>query len=180
MTSHWKDQPDRYGRLSRLLHWGMACIFLWQFAGMVVKLTVGRSPLTAFWVGTHVSVGTVLWLLIVLRVLWAVSQMKRRPSQSSGWKGRAARAGHGALYVLMVVVPSLAVLRQWGSGKGYAVFGIPIVAPTGQPIAWMVEPARMLHGTLAWTLLALVVGHIAMVLVHRFVWQDRTTDRMLG
>lgn len=44
----------------------------------------------------------------------------------------------------------------------------------------MVAPADLLHGLLAWCLLALIAGHVLMVLIHRYRFKDGTLARMLG
>lgn len=74
------DTPARYGVVTRALHWVMAALFAWQFAGMIVKNIVGRSPLTAFLVGTHASVGTLLMLLLLVRGMWGLYNLGRRPA----------------------------------------------------------------------------------------------------
>lgn len=177
----WLDTPARYGLVSRALHWGMAALFAWQFAGMAVRLLVGRSPLTAFMVGTHAPLGTLLLLLVLLRGAWGLASARRRPRHAPGVLGRLATLGHMVLYAGMLVVPSLALLRAAGSGRGFAPFGIPLFSPfPGGPVGWMVAPANAAHGLLAWTLLALVAGHIAMVVVHRRLWRDDVLHRMAG
>lgn len=176
----WQDNEQLYGRVSRLLHWAMALLFSWQFFGMAVKIIVGRSPLTAFLVGTHRPVGLLLLVLAALRLLWALYNAGRRPAYAADTTGRLARAGHILLYVLMLLIPALALLRQFGSGKAFSAFGIPITQETGIEIAWMMAPADLLHGLLAWCLLALIVGHAAMALFHHFRLKDGTLARMLG
>jgi cytochrome b561 len=106
--------------------------------------------------------------------------MTRRPPHQPGLIGLAALVGHLMLYALMLVVPALALLRQWGSGKPLEAFGVTVLEKGGAEIGWMTAPADAVHGLLAWVLLAAIVGHIVMVLVHRYVWNDGTTRRMLG
>ncbi|WP_237181113.1 cytochrome b [Roseomonas haemaphysalidis] len=179
--SYWLDTPARFGLISRLLHWGMAGLFAWQFAGMGVRLLVGRSPVTAFMVGSHAPMGTLLLLLVLLRGAWGLANAGRRPPHGGSTVGRLAMLGHAALYGLMLVVPCLALLRAAGSGRGFSPFGIPLFAPfSGGPVGWMVAPANAAHGVLAWTLLALVAGHVAMVVVHRRLWRDDVLARMAG
>lgn len=180
MGLQWRDTAHAYGVISRALHWLMAALFAWQFFGMIVKLAVGRSPLTAFLVGTHRPVGLLLLALVLVRILWALYSARRRPAYAAGGTGRMARLGHLVIYVLMLLVPALALLRQFGSGKAFSAFGIPVTRETGVEIAWMMAPANLLHGLLAWCLLALILGHVIMALVHHYRLKDDTLVRMLG
>lgn len=173
------DNAQRYGRVTRTLHWVMATLFVWQFAGMLLKDPVGRTPLMGFWVGTHASVGVLLFVLIIIRLSWALVQRSKRPSYGPGLIGKLAALGHMAMYGLMVIVPSLGILRMIGGERPIALFGVSLRGP-GQDVAWMTEPANLVHGVLAWTLLALVAGHVLMVLVHRLIWRDDTLARMIG
>ena len=176
----WRDTENTYGLASRLLHWAMALLFGWQFMGMAIKLIVGRSPLTAFLVGTHRPLGLLLLTLCVARILWALYNRRRRPRYDASATGRLARLGHIALYVLMLLIPSLALLRQFGSGKAFSAFGLPITKETGVEITWMTAPADLLHGFLAWCLLALIAGHVIMALVHHYRLKDGILSRMAG
>ncbi len=174
------DTPERYGLVTRLLHWGMALILLWQFTGMILRMILGRTPLMAFWVGSHQSVGTVLLGLILLRLGWAWANRGRRPAHDRTPIGWAALIGQRVMYALLLIVPSLALLRAVGAGRGFAFFGHQVVERTGQRIGWMADPADLLHSKLAWLLLALIAGHVAMAMVHRFAWRDRVLARMVG
>lgn len=179
-SSVWRDSPDRYGRISRWLHWGMALLFAWQFIGMGLRLALGRTPLVSFFVGSHASVGLLLMVLVLLRGAWGLSNAGRRPPHGTGWLGRAAAAGHGALYLLMVVVPLLALVRSYGSGRAFSWFNtLPLWGASPKNEALM-APANAAHGLLAWVLLALVAGHVAMVLLHRWWWRDDVAQRMVG
>lgn len=175
-----KDSPQRYGLVSRALHWGMALLFAWQFFGMACKLVLGKVPLTSFMVGTHGPVGFLLLLLLVLRLLWALAQRRSRPSYAAGTSGTLARAGHALLYLLMLLVPALAMLRQYGSGRGFAPWGLQLMEKTDQKIEWMMAPANAVHGLFGWVLLALIVGHAVMALVHHYGMKDGTLKRMIG
>ncbi|WP_438852226.1 cytochrome b [Brevundimonas nasdae] len=176
----WADDGFRYGLITRALHWLMAGLLAWQFTGMAVKLIVGRAPITAFWVGTHKDIGLLLLALLLIRAVWGLANLKLRPPHQPGFWGRAALVGHLTLYGLMLVVPSLALLRQIGSGRPLEFFGLQLMAGQGVKIDWMTAPANAVHGLLAWVLLAAIAGHILMVVVHRFVWKDGIAERMIG
>ncbi len=174
------DSTRSYGTVSRVLHWTMAALMLWQFGGMILKMVLGRVPVMGFWVGTHASVGTLLLLVLMIRAGWAFTQKTQRPPYDAGALGRAAMLGHYALYTLMFVIPFIALLRMAGSGKGVRLFGVQLQQPTGEEVSWMTAAGNALHGNLAWVLLALIGGHVLMVLLHRYVWRDDVLNRMIG
>jgi cytochrome b561 len=178
MAHRWRDNGLRYGLVTRLFHWTMAFFICWQFSGLVINRLFGRSALTDLLNGTHGSLGASILLLAVLRALWGLYNLGNRPAHERGLLGFAARTGHVLLYVLMLAIPALAILRATGSEWGLALFGFQVVAQGGERVEWMVAPANLLHGVLAWTLLAMIAGHIVMALLHRFVWQDAVVSRM--
>lgn len=180
MQPGWSDTPQAYGVVSRAFHWSMALLFVWQFAGILIGVVADKTPIADFFGSTHKSIGLVLLILVCLRGLWGLMNIRNRPGRAPTFLGRAATMGHATLYLLMFVVPALAMLRQYGSGRAFAPFGIPLMEGFEEKIPWMIAPASALHGLLGWILLALIIGHIAMVFVHRFAWNDSVLPRMAG
>lgn len=177
-----RDTEVRYGAVTRGLHWIIAALIAWQFLGVILEGALGdQNALASAVAGFHSSQGFVLFVLIVIRIVWSLMNRADRPDHGAGLLGRAARMGHFALYALMFIVPALALLRAYGSGRGLNAFGLVQILPaTGERVSWMVTPASVLHGPLAWTLLVLIAGHIAMVVVHRLVLRDGVLTRMAG
>ena len=173
-TRPWLDNPSRYGLISRGFHWGMAALFAWQFAGALLYLAIGDTALTRFVGGSHFALGFALFLIVLIRGTWGLLSFGRRP----GARNRVATAGHAVIYVLMVVVPGVALLRQYGSGEPFSPFGIPVMPGPREKIAWMTVPGDLFHHWLAFALLALILGHTAIALVHRYVWKDDVLSRM--
>lgn len=169
------SEASHYGRVSRYLHWGMAVLLAWQFTTTSVRVLLSETPLDELLWTTHKPVGFLLMLLVVVRVVWALVSRASRPQALNG----AARLGHLALYGLMLIVPTVALLRQYGSGRAFFPFGIPLMPGfEGEQIDWMVQAGSHFHGVLGWTLLALIVGHVVMVVWHRRNGQD-VMGRML-
>lgn len=161
------DTPDTYGHVSRVLHWGMALLFLIQFASSAARQFAEDSQIEQLLWPLHSEVGTALFLLIFLRGVWGFLNLKQRPPHAPGLWGLAARIGHSALYILMLAVPLLALLRSYGSGRGIELLGIEIVARTGvERAAWMDTLGDALHGNLGWVFFGLVAGHIFAALFH--------------
>lgn len=184
----WLDSASRYGRISRLLHWTMACLFAWQFAGMILKNALGLHPRDSWIITTHPQVGFMLMTLLVVRVLWALLNIQRRPTHGTGWLARCASAGHLVIYLLMLIAPLIALLRAWASGRGFTLFNAIPIFPAGEAhpaIAQLINSTRdslgfSVHGLLSWLLLVVIVGHITMVVLHQWYWRDGTLNKMLG
>lgn len=180
MTVSWRDNQARYGTVTRIIHWLMAALIGWQFLGMILRAILGRSPVAGFFVGTHASIGSLLLVLAIIRIVWGLCQRSSRPPYERNLVGRLAALGHLGLYGLLFLIPAVAVLRAIGSGRGLQFFGLQLYPATGEQIAWLMQPANLIHGKLAWLMLALIVGHIAMVIVHTAIWKDGTLQRMAG
>lgn len=175
------DTSLRYGVISRMLHWGMALLFLAQFISAAAHWALPRENAIreALW-SYHTTLGTSLFLLVLLRGLWGFSQLKRRPGPEDGVIGKAALLGHIALYALMVLVPALRLIAAAGGTRDFTYFGMMIFEGRMEKVAWM-DAASEWHGELGWALLALVVGHALMAIVwHGRIKQDDTLQRMIG
>lgn len=180
MANRWRDTGLRYGLVTRMFHWTMAFLICWQFSGMVIGALFGRSALTDMLNGTHGSLGVTILVLAILRALWGLYNLRDRPAHENNLLGFAARAGHVVLYLLMIAVPGLALLRAIGGNRGLTLWGIQFIEAGGERIEWMTAPASLLHGTLAWIMLAMIGGHIAMAIIHKHVWKDDVVRRMAG
>lgn len=173
----WLDSPQRYGLVSRGFHWLMAALFAWQFAGALLYVGIGDTALTRFVGGSHFAIGFTLFVVVLLRGLWGLVNFGRRPTRP-GRLGRTASVGHGLIYALMIVIPGIALMRQYGSGDGFAPFGLNVMPARGSKIAWMMVPADLFHYWLGFFLLTVALGHAAMALVHRLAWKDDVLSRM--
>lgn len=179
-AKRWADTPEGYGIVSRTLHWGMALLFLWQFTGAALRVVADDTAIEGLFWRTHYSVGFTLWLLVLMRGAWGLSNMRNRPPHAGPpLERKAATFGQVLLYVLMTLAPTLAILRAVGSGRGLTVYGLQLVAPGGTPNPALVAPANAAHGFLGWTLLVLAVGHAAIAIAHAAIRRDATLDRMV-
>lgn len=102
-----------------------------------------------FLINPHKAVGILLLILSVWRVGWGIRQRKNRPANTA-----VTKLGHWAMYALMLAVPAASIARQIGNG--------------GE-----------IHGTLAFSLRFLSLGHIGMVAYHH-IKGESVLPRMLG
>jgi cytochrome b561 len=175
--SNLHDSADRYGLVTRLLHWSMAILLGWQFVTVIAHTAMEDSGLDKLLWSTHKPTGLLLMILVLIRLVWAVASHSRRPAAIS----LMAKLGHASLYVLMFVIPFVALLRQYGSGREFVAFGTTFMPGFSDgKIRWMIEPANLLHGNLGWLLLVLVIGHVVMAFVHRRLSGEDVLTRMIG
>lgn len=173
-----QDTPSRYGLISRALHWGMALLFLAQFASAAAHWALPRENALreTLW-SYHVDLGITLFVLVLLRGIWGLINLQRRPAHS-GALGAAAQAGHAALYALMIVVPGTRILAAAGSDRGLSYLGMTVFAPREAEVVWMQAPSEW-HGELGWILALIVLGHIAMAVGwHHLIQRDGQLQRM--
>jgi len=124
----------------------------------------------------HVSIGALLLVLVIIRLLWAISQRDQRPMPESDL-ATAVKVSHRLLYTGLVLMPITGIMAMLGGGHGIKVFGLQLVAK-GEEIGWA-EILGSLHSPLIMALTILIVGHIGMALFHHFIKADDTLRRML-
>lgn len=171
------DSKQRYGAITRCLHWGMGLLIIWQFMKFFDRINDGEHWVGQTLVSWHISIGSVLLVLVVLRLIWAARQRHNRPEQDPA-TAFLVKAGHGLLYACMLLLPITGVMIMVGNGYGWAPFGMELVAGDGPEIDWMATLGSV-HSLIAWCLLILVVGHVLIALAHHFVKKDGVLKRML-
>ena len=170
------DTKQRYGSISRIFHWGMTVLIGWQLLKFFDRIADGEHWVGETLVPWHISIGTLLLLLVVLRILWVARQRGHRPEPDPA-TAFLVKGGHFLLYAGMVLMPVTGILTMLGNGYGLTAFGIQLAAQGGE-IPWMASVGS-LHSPIAWLLLILVAGHIGIALLHHFVKNDGVLRRML-
>lgn len=171
------DDHNRYGLITRLLHWSIGLLVIWNFLRFANLINDGENWVSQTLVKPfHSSIGILMFVLVLVRILWAFTQRKHRPTPLAF--PLAARLGHYALYVFMVLTPVTAMIYLIGRGFGLKFFDYQLVAG-GEKSQLLIDIGH-LHGPCAVILLLLVLGHIGMVVYHKLVLKDATLSRMLG
>ena len=102
-----KNESNRYGKVSRMLHWTIAILFISLipmgiFASMIPEDTEYRN---AYYV-VHKTIGVTVFLLVIARLIW--NRLSRRPSLDSALTSREeklAHRAHNTLYFMMLAIP---------------------------------------------------------------------------
>lgn len=165
------DDFYAYGTVSRFLHWTMALGFFLMLA-TVISFQVDEEYNYMIY---HKVIGVALIALGAFRLLWAMWNRKNRPH--SHW---AVKVGHGALYVLMLAVPILGALRQYGAAKAPLQFGgVTLIPAAPAKVEVFVSLGNQFHGVLGFVLFALMIGHIVAAIGHQ-IKGEKIINRMAG
>jgi cytochrome b561 len=95
------------------------------------------------------------------------------------WQRRAAHAGHGLLYLLLLAVPLAGWIYSNATGYRVVYLGklpLPNLVARDKDLAadWL-----QVHHLLAWTLAVVIGLHVLAALHHQFIVRDNTMRRML-
>jgi cytochrome b561 len=170
--------PHRYNAVAVGLHWLMALGLLgaigvgWYMSGL--PFSVQRLKLFNW----HKWVGITLLALVMLRLLWRLAKGAPPPVAAPLWQQRAASAAHALLYLLMAAVPLLGWAYSSASGFPVVWFGVLPLPDWVAPDKQLAAQLKDIHAIAAYSLLALIVLHVAAALKHQFVDRDRLLARM--
>jgi cytochrome b561 len=179
---------QRYTNVAIVLHWAIAACILFNLTTGQYMETLKGEP-KHLWVSLHSSAGLTVFILSFARIAWRLTH--RPPPLDAGLTGLerfAAEAVHALLYVLMIVVPlagwsiSSASTRPGLGAEFWFIAYVPkIWLLKGLPLAEKIaahDQAVVLHMIGAWTMCALLVGHVAGALKHQFVDRHPQFARM--
>lgn len=172
------DDRTNYDGVSVALHWLTALLVIVQFGLALLWDGFGR-PAHRFMVVTHMSLGIILTVLIVARIVWRLMPSHRVPSLEAGWIGLAARGVHYLLYVLLAAEAALGFLTRWWEGRAMSFFGLLIPGPFGEGDRATHHMFMEWHEKIGWAIIIFAIGHAAAALYHHLVLKDRVLKRML-
>lgn len=173
--------PAQYTRTAIALHWLVAVLIFGGFGLGLYMHELPFSPQKLKLYSYHKWIGVSVFLLVLLRGAWRITHTP--PEIAPGtppWQRIAAHATHWALYALMLAIPLSGWLHSSASGFQVVYFGvIPLPDLVGKNKA-LAEQLAEVHELLAFTLMALVVLHLAAAIKHQFIDRDGTLMRMFS
>lgn len=176
-----RNSDHSFGWVSIALHWLTALAVLGLFPlGLYMTTLSYYDPLYHRLPFIHRSVGVLLFIAIIARLLWRLASPPPRPLPShAAWERRLARATHALMYALLIAVTVSGYLMSTADGHPVSVFGWFDVPATITSIPGQEDVAGDVHLVLAIALMALVALHVAGALKHHFIDRDVTLWRIL-
>ncbi len=162
----------RYPLSLRVLHWSRAVLVLGLIAaGWLMTSLNDATPLkygTLY--PTHKSFGLLVFGLAVVQI--ALRLQTKLPPSAPGiavWEALLSKLVHAAIYLLLVAVPLMgyAMSSSYSHSDGVTFFGLPVAELLPKDDARFAV-FQLLHRVMAYTLLVMIVLHVAGVVKHRY------------
>jgi cytochrome b561 len=165
-----KNEPARYGRVSRIMHWTTAILII---ALIPMGIFGSMIPTDAWFIRSyfvvHKTIGVLVFALLLFRLLW--NMYSKRPKLDGSLKPMERKLAHGAhvaLYVMMFAMPVTGYVMTSLHGFGTYFFAWempPFLAESQAYVIW-----GGFHKYLLPYLLYMVLGaHVLGALKHQFV-----------
>ncbi|KZL19263.1 hypothetical protein PsAD2_02014 [Pseudovibrio axinellae] len=172
-------QVAGYSAMAKTYHWVVAIlVFIMVPMGLVMS-DLASGPLQNAFFFYHKSIGILLFILVVLRLLqhW-VTPAPPPPTSMSPALRIISKAVHGLLYLVLIANPILGWvgLSLYGAPiPFFGLFDLPGIVPKDRPNA---EAILDLHATIGVVFAWLVSLHVLGGLYHWLIARDGIIQRM--
>lgn len=178
----WQNTSLTYGLISISVHWLVAIAVITLFVVGVWMVDLGyydtwyhKAPFL------HKSAGVLLLAMMLFRLLWRIlAPQPQAIATQSRLVQLAAKAGHLLMYFLLFAIMIAGYLISTADGEPIDVFGWFSVPALISGLPDQADIAGLVHKYLAWTLMAVVIGHALAAFKHHFFDKDATLVRMFG
>lgn len=177
-----RNDAGRYGRVSRILHWTTAILFIFMiptgiFTSMIPENIWFRTEYNV----VHKTIGLTIFGLVVARLIWNL--MSKRPELETSLKPKERKLAHSVhilLYVIMFTIPATGYIMTSLHAYPSYFFTLkisPFLPESDSYILW-----GLFHKYLLQYLVYIILGaHILGALKHHFIDKHKTAiKRMVG
>ena len=177
-----KNTQERFGLISKFLHWSMAALLTGLFTiGLYMTRLDYYDPLYHSLPWWHKSFGLLTLFLWLIRFSWKLSNPKPKPLKThKKWEISLAHLLQNAFYVLILFIGISGYLIATAKGKGIEFFTLLNVPAITEGLEE--ERADLMgnaHEIMAILLAVLVALHALAALKHHFINKDKTLKRMI-
>jgi cytochrome b561 len=176
------NSPSRFGSLTILLHWSIALIIVGEFAlGLYMTDLDYHHPLYQALPEFHESMGLLLGVLVLIRIVWSLISVHPSPESGVGpLELRVSRLVQTLMNLLAIGIVVFGYLLSTASGDEILVFDQFSVPAMVTVMENQEDLSIFLHKWLAWTVIGFACLHTLGALKHHFFDRDETLRRMLG
>jgi len=179
MSIRLYNSKNRFGIISILFHWSMAFLIILMLILGFYMANLPKGPELSNLVKTHKSIGVLILLLVLLRLIWRVNNLTPVLNIPL-WEKVAEQGVHWVLYLLIFAMPITGWLMSSAAGNSPAFFGLFVLPNLVSPNKSLVHTFFEMHETLAFCLVAFIIFHTIAALKHHFYDKDDILIRMFS
>ena len=173
-----RNTEQQWGWPSKLLHWLTALLILIQIPLGYYADDLQRSPLKLELFGWHKSLGMVILMLAIMRLLWRMAGSIPALPDATLLQQRLAGLGHSLLYGLMLALPLSGWVMSSAANRPINLFWLIEVPAITGPNKALKDIAEEVHEVSVTLLLVVLAVHIGAALWHHFKLRDSVLKRM--
>lgn len=176
-----RDTHEKFTWPTIGLHWIIAIAMIAMLIFGLYLEDLPRSPEKGALIGLHKSIGLLVLLFAAIRVIWRYRNKFPTPLSSlPTWQENLAKITHWILIIGTLLMPVSGILMSIGGGHPVGVFGLEIIAGTGQENKLLSQIGDIGHGLGSKLLILFIVLHFIGAVKHQILDKDGTMSRMLG
>jgi cytochrome b561 len=174
-----RNTAERFGLVAKTLHWLTLVLLIAAFTLAVSMVNMPFSPRKLEFYSWHKWVGVTIFLVAIARLVWRLTNpVPQPPPGTPPWQRRLAGLSHAALYAILIVMPVTGWIMSSALNLPVVYLGlVHLPSPFGVDRA-LGEAMKVVHLSLAATLLVLVTIHVLAALYHHFILRDDVLRRM--
>ncbi len=170
-------KQTRYSSPAIFFHWAVFLLVALAYLAIEIRGPKG-SDSRVFWMNVHLTAGTLVLVLSVLRVLWrAVSRVPEASPQAAllRWLSKLA---HVALYVFIIAQPLLGIMMINLGGKPVSLDWLGLSFTLFGPDKALRPTIKEAHELIGNAFYFVIGLHALAALYHHFIRRDDVLRRM--
>ena len=169
-----------FDAVTMCLHWLTLVLIASLFATAWLHNYAEGGANAAALLQTHRSLGIVVWLVSLGRLVWrhTGAYLPPFPEHMSKAQQIAAKASEYALYALLLVQPLTGIAQTLLRGRGFDIF-LTHVGPLVDRNTGLARTLHDLHETGGTAFLIVIGLHASAAFMHHFFWRDGVLTSML-
>lgn len=173
-----RNTNEHFGLISILFHWIIAALMIGLLiVGIyMVGLPISLQKLKLY--GWHKEYGFLVLGLVILRLIWRLSNTTPALNLPR-WEKLGARTAHWGFYFFMFALPITGWLITSSAGLPASFFGLLTLPNLLEPNETLRPWFQSAHQYLGYALIGLIVIHTAAALKHHLINKDDILRRMI-
>ena len=175
------DSADRFGIFSIIFHWLSAILIGVLFIMGKVMAELPRGIEKAELKELHQSLGMVLLLVVLVRLIWRISQGFPQPvNPGASFLNKISRLWHWLLLLIIFAIPVSGFIASDTGFREIPFFGLFTFPDLLGSDYSLHEQFENIHEFLTMLIIPLVGIHVFAAFKHHFWDKDATLNRIIG